>query len=91
MKEKEIEDYFVWKVAMIHGKTYKFKSVNQRGVSDQIACLPNGQTWFVELKRPKGGKVSELQKLFGESMKTLNQKYALLTTKEEIDKWEKNL
>ena len=89
MIEKEVEDYFVWKVAMLGGKSYKFKSPNQRGVSDQVACMVNGHTWFVELKRPKGGKLSELQKLFARDMLGLNQKYALLNTKEQIDEWAK--
>ena len=91
MLEKEIESYFIWTVAMLGGKSYKFKSLTQRGVSDQIACLPNGQTWFVELKRPKGGEVSKMQVLFAGDMHCLNQKYALLSTKEAIDSWAKHL
>ena len=86
MNEKEIESYFKWAVMSIGGKTYKFRSINQRGVSDQIACLPNGDTWFVELKT-KGGKVSALQKFFMEEVMGLSQKYACLWTKEQIDEW----
>ena len=63
MRESEIEKHFVWTVERLGGLTYKFKSVNQRGVSDRIACLPDGSTWFVELKT-KGGRLSELQKRF---------------------------
>jgi hypothetical protein len=88
MNEKEIESYFKWAVMSIGGKTYKFRSINQRGVSDQIACLPNGDTWFVELKT-KGGKVSALQKFFQEEVTGLAQKYACLWTKEQIDEWVK--
>ena len=76
---------------MAGGRTYKFKSPNQRGVSDQIACLPNGQTWFVEIKRPKGGKLSELQKLFAADVTALNQNYACLWTIEQVDQWLKSL
>lgn len=88
MNEKEIESYFKWAVMSIGGKTYKFRSINQRGVTDQIACLPNGDTWFVELKT-KGGKVSALQKFFQEEVKELSQQYACLWTKEQIDEWVK--
>jgi hypothetical protein len=88
MNEKEIESYFKWAVMSIGGKTYKFRSINQRGVSDQIACLPNGDTWFVELKT-KGGKVSALQKFFMEEVMGLSQKYVCLWTKEQIDEWVK--
>ena len=86
MKESEVELYFVWAVLSLDGITYKFKSPNQRGVADRIACLPNGDTWFVELKT-KGGKLSELQKLYAKNMEKLNQKYTVLWSKEQIDEW----
>jgi len=86
-REAKIEKYFVWAVASIGGKTYKFKSVSQRGVADRIACLPNGDTWFVEVKRPKGGVLSPLQDLFAEEMWTLKQRYVCMWTKEDVDQW----
>jgi len=72
------------------GKTYKFRSISQRGVADRIVCLPNGDTWFVELKAPSG-KLSELQKFFEKEVKGLSQKYACLWEKEQIDEWVKNI
>lgn len=87
MLEKEIEKYFVWTVETLGGRTYKFKSPTQRGVADRIACMPNGDTWFVELKRPKGGRLAPLQQMFCDDVQKLNQKYALLTNKQEIDTW----
>ena len=87
MLEKEIEKYFVWTVERAGGITYKFKSPTQRGVSDRIACMPDGSTWFVELKRPKGGKLSPLQVIFRDNVLDLHQKYALLSSKEMIDEW----
>ncbi len=91
MLEKEIEDYFVWSVEMAGGKTWKFTSPAQRGVSDRIVCMPDGSTYFVELKKPKGGRLSPLQKLFADEVLRLNQKYACLHTKELIDAWIKAL
>lgn len=87
MLEKQIESHFVWAVERTGGKTYKFASPTQRGVSDRIACMPNGETWFVELKRPKGGRLAPLQKMFRGDMLNLAQRYALLTNQEEIDRW----
>lgn len=87
MRESEIENYLVWTVETLGGKTYKFKSPNQRGVADRIACMPNGETWFIELKRPKGGRLAPLQALFRDEVQSLQQKYALLVNKEEIDTW----
>ena len=86
MTEKEIEAYFVKRVKALGGYSYKFRSVTQRGVADRIACLPNGQTWFVELKKP-GGRLSPLQDIFAEQMVEMNQNYALLWSKEDVNAW----
>jgi hypothetical protein len=90
MLEKEIEKYLVWHVEMAGGIAYKFVSPSQRGVADRVVCLPNGDTWFVELKRPQG-RLSELQKMFASEMKVLNQKYVCLWSKEMIDQWIRTL
>ena len=86
MKESEVEKYFVWTVERMGGKTWKFTSPRRKGVADRIACLPDGTTWFVELKT-KGGRLSPLQKLFADEVLALNQRYACLWTKEQIDGW----
>lgn len=86
MKEAEVERHFMWATEMIGGRTWKFQSPSNRGVADRIACLPDGTTWFVELKT-KGGRLSPLQKIFGEQMTALGQNYAVLWTVEQIDTW----
>ena len=91
MLEKEVENYLVWCVEMVGGKAYKFESPHHRGVSDRVVCLPNGETWFIETKRPKGGRLSPLQKIFAADMTRLKQKYACLRSKQEVDEWVKKL
>jgi hypothetical protein len=86
MKEKIVENHFVWAIERIGGKTYKFTSPGRKGVADRIACLPDGSTWFVELKT-KGGRLSALQKMFMSDMALLNQRYACLWTIEQVDEW----
>jgi len=86
MNEKEIELHFVKSVKTLGGFAYKFRSVSQRGVADRIACMPNGETWFVELKRP-GGRLSALQEIFAEQMEATGQHYAVLWSKEGVDQW----
>lgn len=86
MLEKQVEAYFKKVVEQLGGKSYKFTSPAHRGVADRVACLPNGQTWFVEIKT-EGGKLSELQKLFAADMARLNQHYACLWNKDDIDEW----
>jgi len=90
MRESEIERYFVWAVERMGGRSFKFHSPNQRGVSDRIACLPDGSTWFVELKT-KGGRLSDLQRLFAREMERLHQNYACLWTTEGIDEWARTI
>jgi len=87
IRERDIEAHFVWAVESVGGRTFKFKSPAHRGVADRIACLPNGETWFVELKKPKGGRLAPLQALFRDEVLALNQRYACLWTKGQIDQW----
>ena len=89
MRESEVERHFKWAVERMGGRTYKFTSPGRKGVADRIACLPDGSTWFVELKT-KGGRLSKLQELFAAEVVALNQKYACLWTKEQVDEWSKN-
>ena len=84
MKESTIEKHLVTQVKALGGMAYKFTSPARRGVADRVVCLPDGQTWFVELKAP-GGRLSELQKIFAEDMARMNQRYACLWSKEQVD------
>ena len=90
MRESTIEKYFVAKVKALGGAAYKFTSPAHRGVADRVVCLPDGSTWFVELKAP-GGRLSELQKIFQSDMARMNQKYACLWSKEHVDEWLKSV
>jgi len=86
MLEKDIEHYLVKTVECMGGMAFKFNSLSNRGVSDRIVCLPNGDTWFIELKSPTG-RLSALQVVFARDMEKLNQKYACLNSKEAVDRW----
>ena len=86
MKESTIEKHLVVQVKALGGMAYKFTSPAHRGVADRVVCLPDGQTWFVELKAP-GGRLSELQKIFAEDMARMNQRYVCLWSKEQIEEW----
>jgi len=86
MLEKDIEAYFVKSVKAMNGIAYKFNSLSNRGVSDRIVVLPNGEAWFIELKTERG-RLSALQKIFANDMRRLNQNYACLNSIEAVDRW----
>ena len=90
MRESEIEQHLIWHVERLGGKAYKFTSPSNRGVADRVICLPDGSTWFVEVKAPRG-RLSKLQEIFASEMTALNQNYACLWSKEMIDEWVQKL
>ncbi len=61
--EKDIERKLKDLVEDLNGKCLKWTCPGWRGVPDRIVLMPRGRVYFVELKRPKGGKLSEMQKL----------------------------
>ena len=86
MTEKEIERYFCKRVRAAGGFAYKFRSITQVGVADRIACMPNGEAWFIELKKA-GGRLSALQRILAEEMTHPKQHYACLWSVEDVDAW----
>jgi hypothetical protein len=86
VRERTIERYLTQRVRAAGGIAYKFNSPGRGGVADRIVCLPNGQTWFIELKAP-GGRLSPLQKIFADDMARMGQRYVCLWSKEDVDEW----
>ena len=86
MSEKDVENYFKWAVINAGGKTWKFTSPANRGVPDRIAVMPGAKVWFVEIKT-RGGKLSALQEQFAKDAKSLGLNYAVVWSKEDVDKW----
>lgn len=83
--EADIESYFrkrskhnrIWAV-----KIYPF---NSKGFPDRLCLGDNKLVFFVELKRPSGGKVSARQAIMHRLLKKLGFDVYILTTKEEVD------
>ena len=60
--EKEIERKLKTLVeGKLGGLCLKWVCPGWSGVPDRILLFPGGRVYFVELKRPKGGKVAPLQ------------------------------
>ena len=84
MLEKRIERYLVERVRALGGAAHKWRGAG--GNPDRIVCLPDGATWFIEVKAP-GGRLSPLQAVFRDQLLKLNQRYAVVWNKEDVDKW----
>lgn len=69
--EEEIERRLRKMVAKHGGKCLKWVCPGWTGVPDRIVLMPGGRIWFVELKRPKGGKVSAMQAWWNKELQQL--------------------
>jgi len=83
-KEKDIERYFKKKVEELGYVTFKIIGVGHGGIPDRLLGA-EGKLYFVELKRPKGGIFSGLQKLVTKKLEKVKVKIYNLKTKKEID------
>lgn len=84
MRESKIEKYFREQVREYGGRSYKFVSPQNRGVSDQIVLWPGGVTDFVELKT-LNGKPSALQAQFRRELKKLGHRHFYIFSTEDVD------
>ena len=83
MLEKTVESYLKKHVKALGGKYFKWKSPQHNGVPDRIVMVYN-QTWFVELKKPKGD-TRRLQTIVGTMIKEHTDNYCILESIDEID------
>lgn len=87
--EKDVEARFV-RICKKRGyHSWKFVSVNNRGVSDRI-IIASGRVVFVELKRSKG-KMSPLQKVFRKKVVENEGEFVCLYGDEGVDKFFRSL
>ena len=82
--EKELEKKLRKKVEAYGGRFVKFVSPSSAGVPDRIALLPGGCVVFVEMKRPKGGELSPLQKAWAKWLIELGCTYAQVWNNEDL-------
>lgn len=88
--EKELEADLVREVKALGGLCLKWTSPGTSGVPDRIIFLPGGVTAFAELKRPKGYRISPLQKHWAEKLSCMGFKHYFIRTESDLHQmlWE---
>ena len=82
--EKKVEEYLEKRINDLSGLAWKFVSPGTTGVPDRVVML-DGMICFAELKRPKGGRLSDTQKW---RVKQINQqriKAYVIKNLEQVD------
>lgn len=83
--EASVEDYLVKRVEALGGQCYKFVVPARVGYPDRLVILPGGRMFFVELKRPKGGRLGVLQPQRHEELRALGVAVYVVRTRGEVD------
>lgn len=95
--EKDIERKLTGMITKYGGRCLKWVCPGWTGVPDRIILLPGGRIYFIELKRPKGGKYSKMQDWWRDTMNELGCNYyriknaadlALFEIVLQEDRWE---
>lgn len=84
-QEKAIEAELVRRVEAIGGLCEKVSST-KRGFPDRICFMPNGVIVLVELKRPRGGRLSPHQRQYHKKLSALGVVVEVLKTTKDIDR-----
>ena len=89
--EKDIEKALVAMIKRRGGLCLKWVCPGWSGVPDRIVLLPGGRVFFIELKQPKGGRLSELQKFWRDQLQRLGCRYWLIWSHEDVKALERIL
>lgn len=89
--EKEIESKLRHMVEQAGGMCLKWVCPGWAGVPDRIVLLPGGRIVFVELKRPKGGRVSSRQQWWGQKLQALGFDWWVVWDAEDVELFGKHI
>lgn len=86
--EKSIEKKLKDMVERRGGLCLKWTCPGWSGVPDRIVLMPDGRVYFVELKRPKGGKLDPLQEWWAKRLQGLGFECLSVKNKAELAAFE---
>lgn len=88
MLEKELERKLIKLIKAHGGYCLKWVCPGFAGVPDRIILLPGGRIIFAELKKPKGGRLSELQKYWAKKIIDLGFHHWVIWDERELKLFE---
>ena len=84
-RESAIERELCDRVRAAGGRAEKVTVLGSRGFFDRLVVLPGGRVIFVELKRPRGGRVAVHQQLYASVYTELGLAVVTIRKSEDID------
>lgn len=82
--EKDIEQKLRKMVEAHGGLCLKWVCPGWSGVPDRIVLLPGGRIYFVELKRPKGGRVGAMQLWWKNKLVSLGFSHIFIRSEDDL-------
>jgi hypothetical protein len=84
--EREVETYLRNRVKALGGKCIKLIPDYARGYPDRLVILPGGVLIWVETKKPRGGRLSLMQRVCHGELRKLGQVVEVVWSKEDADR-----
>ena len=85
VREVRIETYLFEQVKAAGGYCIKLHPMGVVGIPDRLVLLPGGVVVFCEVKKPKGGVVSRMQKVWEKRLVDLGMNHRFVFTRDEVD------
>jgi len=84
IRESLVEAELVARVRAMGGVAEKMQAIGKRGFFDRLVILPGPRIFFVEVKRPRGGRLSPHQISYQGVFNTLGVAVAVVRNSEDI-------
>ena len=83
--EDDTEGYLVECIEVLGGMCLKLRPPTGRGFPDRTCKVPDADTFYVETKRPVGGKITPHQKQWAKDLRASGSLVFFAATRAEVD------